>query len=66
MDNVCITFHVIANSNVRKKKSDKHTNKNRTVPDDLLGTWTVSCEQLGSTAHAFLPPDSGHSVDISE
>lgn len=47
MDDVCITFHVIANSSVRK--SDK---LNTTGPDALLGTQALP-EELGSAAHAF-------------
>lgn len=61
MDDVCITFHVIANSSVRKKKT-KPDKQNQNSAWSSPGMQAVSWEQLGSTAHAF--PRLGTHVGI--
>lgn len=58
MDDVCITFHVIANSSVRKKKKKQQINKTRTVPDHLRGC--KLCPGSSLVPQHMLFPDSGH------
>lgn len=60
MDDVCITFHVIANSSVRKQLEKQKQNSAWLSPGDT----GVSQEQLGSAAHVF--PRLRAQVGISE
>lgn len=62
MDNDCITFHVIANSSLKRKRKKS----NSAWQFISWGHKFVSNEQLGSIEHAFLPPDQGHNMKISE
>lgn len=64
MDNGCITFHVIANSNLKKLQTNKKTHSAWQIIS--WGHNFVSSEQLGSTAHAFPLPDLGHNMKIIE